>query len=572
VPQLTSLADEAASLNDHVVPSDEEQARSALGSRLERSERSERRERSFEETGPSLEYRGARPGAEEGSRDTAARDPLLRRRTPTERPRPRTSASGTSWTEDLAELARQRALATLGGEADLAERQHAQGRLTLAERLDGLVDRSSFVPLGPALDLPWEDLAANSRPPVLVGTARVAGRRIVVLGTDVTAPSAPDDHLDSAVRSVCDLAPAIGAPVVMLLDGVGEHQLGDTTPPGRAPLPPGGPLSALVALRRKVPLVTVAAGDVAGLGAIISASSHYSVMVRGRSRVSTAARSALTARASYPGRDAIAVDESALAGGLVDDAVDSEADAFELVRHVLAYLPSAAGRPLEQWPLDDASARDPADLDQLLPVEPEQPYRIRDVLECILDSHSLLELRRGMGRSIVTGLARLDGWAVAILASDPLYDAGALTRAAASKARRLVELAETFRIPVVHLIDQPGVASGPEAEADGALSAVVELLEAVKNASVPWCSVVLRPRHAWPDTALVPHSAPLRLRYRWATGEWRSGAGSEPGHLGEVIAPSETRDRLVAFAALAEGMVLPHEVSLLPAPGHDLFP
>jgi acetyl-CoA carboxylase carboxyltransferase component len=484
-----------------------------------------------------------------------ARDPATAQRSRGERPRPSTSGNG--WGDDLADLARQRALAAAAGDPDLVARQHAEGRLTLAERLEGLVDRSSFTTLGPASDVPWGDLASTAKPPVLVGTARVAGRKVVVLGTDVTAPTPPDDVLGRAVESISELAPALAAPAVLLLDGVGEQQLGADDPPGRSPLPAGGPMGAAVSLRRQVPLVTLALGDVAGLGAAICASSHFAVMVRGRSRVLGGTWSAPAPAAGRGGLGPAAEADAALAAGLVDDAVDSEGDAFELVRQILAYLPPAAGRALEQWPLDNESARDPADLDHLLPVEPHQPYRVRELIECVVDGQSFLELRRGQGRSIVTALARVDGWTVAVIGGDPFQEAGALTHAAATKARRLVELAETFRLPVVQFLDQPGVATEPSAQAEGALPAVIELVEAIQRATVPWCSIVVRPRAAWPDSALVPSSAPVRLRYRWATAEWRTTWGHETGGLGEVIAPSETRDRLVTFLSLAEGSVAP---------------
>lgn len=428
------------------------------------------------------------------------------------------------------------------------------------------MDRSSFSALGPTPELPWDDLASVAKPPVLVGTARVAGRRVVVLGTDVTAPTPPDDTLGRTVESVSELAPALAAPAVLLLDGVGEQAPGTDDPPGRAPLPPGGPLGAVVALRRRVPVVTLALGDVAGLGAAICASSHYAVMVRGRSRVLGGTWATAAPQVGRGGLGSAAEADAALAAGLVDDAVDSEGDAFELVRQLLAYLPSAAGHVPEQWPLDDESARDPADLDHLLPVEPHQPYRIRELLECVVDGRSFLELRHGQGRSVVTGLARIDGWTVAVIGTDPFQEAGALTRAAAAKARRLVELAETFRLPVVDFLDQPGVATELTAQADGALPAVVELVEAIQHATVPWCSIVLRPRAAWPDSALVPRAAPIRLRYRWATAEWRTISGDEAGGLGEVIAPSETRDRLVTFVSLAEGSQVPQSPVSGPRP------
>jgi acetyl-CoA carboxylase carboxyltransferase component len=138
-----------------------------------------------------------------------------------------------------------------------------------------------------------------------------------------------------------------------------------------------------------------------------------------------------------------------------------------------------------------------------------------------LDEGSFFEMGRLYGRSVITGLARLDGWPVAILASDPYHYGGGWTADAAHKITRFVDLAETFHLPVVHFVDIPGFLIGPEAEQSGTIRHGARALTAVYQATVPWCSIILRKAFGVAGAAHSNHTR-LRYRYAWPSGDWGS--------------------------------------------------
>ncbi len=138
-----------------------------------------------------------------------------------------------------------------------------------------------------------------------------------------------------------------------------------------------------------------------------------------------------------------------------------------------------------------------------------------------MDRDSFFEIGAKWGRSAVTGLARLDGWPVAVLANDPYHYAGGWTTDASRKVERFVDLAETFRLPVVHLVDNPGFVIGTESEQQATIRHGARALAAIYQATVPWCSVIVRKVYG---VAGAAHQNASRLSYRfaWPSGEWGS--------------------------------------------------
>jgi len=171
---------------------------------------------------------------------------------------------------------------------------------------------------------------------------------------------------------------------------------------------------------------------------------------------------------------------------------------------------------------------------------------MRPIVESVVDQGSFFEIGRMWGRSIITGLARLDGWPVAVAASDPYIYGGAFTANAAAKLTRFVDLCETFHLPVVFLADIPGFLVGLEAEKSGVIRHGVRALSAIHQATVPWCSVIIRKAFGVAGGAQI-NAGGYRYRYAWPSGDW----GSLPVEGGiEVIDPRETRARLCEFANL----------------------
>jgi acetyl-CoA carboxylase carboxyltransferase component len=270
-------------------------------------------------------------------------------------------------------------------------------------------------------------------------------------------------------------------------------------------------------------VVAAALGPVAGMGAARVAASHFSVMVRETSQLFVAGPP-VVARAF--GRE---VGKQELGGskiharesGAVDNDVASEDEAFDQIRRFLSYLPTSVWEaPARTQPQDDPERREEALL-SLIPRDRRKVYDMRKLLGLVLDRESFFEMGAYFGRPLVTGLARLDGIPVGILANDCRFAAGAINADAGEKMQRFVDLCDTFYLPVVNFVDNPGFLVGTEAERRGTIRKGVRALTAVYQATVPWCSVIVRKAFG---VAGAGHSNHTRSspRYAWPSGEWGS--------------------------------------------------
>ncbi|HET7531288.1 MAG TPA: carboxyl transferase domain-containing protein [Mycobacteriales bacterium] len=433
------------------------------------------------------------------------------------------------WDPELAELARRRELAArMGGEERVA-RQHAAGRLTVRERIDRLVDAGSFGEVGGLTgsasydgDGALVDLVPTN---FVTGRARVDGRRVVVAADDFTVRGgAADASIHEKQVYAERMAGELGVPLVRLIDGTGGGGSVKTLEDhGRTYVPHNPGWDQVVANLARIPVVALALGPVAGLGAARLVSSHVAVGVRGIAQVFVAGPAVVEAGMGE------SVDKEQLGGidvvaraGTVDLVVDSEDEAFTAVRRVLSYLPAnAMVLPPRAGDVADDPLRADEALRALVPRDRRAPYDVRRLVASVCDNGSVLELGRTFARSTVTALARLDGWPVAVLASDPKVYGGGMTADGADKMARFVDLAETFRLPVVHLVDQPGFVIGSAAERAGTIRHGARALAAVYQSTVPWASVLIRRVFGVAGAAHRPHHRHT-FRVAWPSGDWGS--------------------------------------------------
>jgi acetyl-CoA carboxylase carboxyltransferase component len=270
-----------------------------------------------------------------------------------------------------------------------------------------------------------------------------------------------------------------------------------------------------------VPVVSCCLGSVAGLGAARVVTSHYSLMVKGTSQLFVAGPPVVARLGEDVDKETLGGSAIHTRNGAVDDEVDSEHDAFDRARRFLSYLPSSVDDVAPRVePVDDPGRREEALL-SIIPRDRRKVYKVRALVDAVVDRGSFFELGRMNGRSAVTGLARLDGWPVAVLANDPYFYAGGWTAGASEKVTRFVDLAETFHLPVVHIVDNPGFVIGTQAERAATIRHGARALAAVYQATVPWCSVIVRKVYG---VAGAAHQDASRLSYRfaWPSGNWGS--------------------------------------------------
>src|SRR5260370_5220707 len=221
--------------------------------------------------------------------------------------------------------------------------------------------------------------------------------------------------------------------------------------------------------------------------------------------------------------------------GAVDDEVESEDVAFARTRRFLSYLPSSIDGLGERAPTNDDVGRRDASLLDAIPRDRRKVYRIRPIVEACVDRGSFFEIGKQWGRSVVTGLARLDGWPVAVLASDPFVHCRRWTADASHKVIRFVDFAETFHLPVVHFVDIPGFVIGVAGEKAGTIRHGASALAAIYQSKAPWCSILMRKSFG---VAGAAHHNWQKYNFRYASPSGDSG--SLPPHR-RLHAPSQAR-------------------------------
>jgi acetyl-CoA carboxylase carboxyltransferase component len=461
------------------------------------------------------------------------------------------------WDKQREELKRRQALAeNMGGAAKL-ERQKARGKLDARERLRRLLDKGSFREIGKIAGKGSYDDAGEledfSPSNFIFGRGRINGEAIVASADDFTVRGgAADAAIHRKFAQAEQMAHELKLPLIRMIDGTGGggsvkmlEDMGFTY----VPFVPGW--EHVVKNLKTVPVVALALGPTAGLGAARMVASHYSVMVRGLAQIFTAGPAIVAGLGA--GSDAL--DKEQLGGadihtrnGVIDDEAESEDDAFAMARAFLSYLPAHTGaRALRTTPHDRANRRE----EKLLSAVPEnsrEAYSMRRILEMVADKGTVFEMGRRWGRAVITAFARFDGWPAAVLASDPTFLGGSWTADTAEKARRFVSLAEQFRLPVIHLVDNPGFMIGLEAERAATIRRGVEAMNAVYETTVPWASIIIRKAYGVAGAAMSDHTR-FQYRFAWPSGDW----GSLPMEGGvEVAYKSELERADDPAAALAE--------------------
>ncbi|MEM7663300.1 MAG: carboxyl transferase domain-containing protein [Pseudomonadota bacterium] len=457
-----------------------------------------------------------------------------------------------SWEKSIEELRRRERLAEEMGGDEPVSRQRGRGKLTVRERIAFLADPGSFHEIGKIAGKATYDaddnltsfMAANS----VFGRATLDGRPAMLLGDDFTVRGgAADAAIWQKMVQAIKQAIEYRMPLVQLIDGTGgggSVKMLEADPRTYIPETPGW--EHIVEGLSQVPFVSLALGPCAGLGAGRVGSSHYSVMVKELSQVFVAGPPVSRALGEDVTKEELGGWQIQARNGTVDDVVDTEADAFGAARRFLSYLPSSVHeRPTRTEPTDDPNRRDES-LISIVPTDGTTPYKPRTIIEASVDKGSFFEIGRQWGRGIVTGLARIDGYPVGVLAGDPFFLDGAWTADVCDKVTRHMDLCSTFHLPVVHFVDCPGFAVGVKHETAGVTRKGVRAMTAVYQASVPVCAVVIRKAYGLAGSAMMNPSK-AKWRYCWPSGDWGSlpMAGGIEAAFRKELAEAENPDALL---------------------------
>ncbi|HET7527757.1 MAG TPA: carboxyl transferase domain-containing protein [Burkholderiaceae bacterium] len=467
--------------------------------------------------------------------------------------------------DELDELRRRTELAHRMGGPEKVQRHRDQGRMPVRERIDALVDDRSFVEVGALAGSGRYDeqgqLIDFTPSNLVFGRATIERRSVVIVGDDFTVRGGANDGAVGDKMLVAEqMAHDLRLPIVRLVDGTGGGGSVKTIEQkGYTLLPKVRVWPDVTRNLATVPVVALGLGSVAGLGAARVAASHYSVMVKETSQLFVAGPPVVERTGQKIGKNELGGSQIHTRNGVVDDEAASESDAFERVRRFLSYLPSSV---YELPPRADANRDAAADQTKLRTAIPENPravYKIRGIVETLVDAGSFFEIGRQWGKATATGLARIDGWPVMVLASDPYHYGGAWDRQTSEKVNRMVDLAQVFHLPVVHLVDIPGFRIGLEAEVEGVMRAGVRALTAVSQTTMPWCTVIVRKAFGVAGAA-HQHADRFAFRYAWPSAVWGSlpiEGGLEVAYKAEIEAAADPEAKRAAIEQRVRALCSP---------------
>ncbi|MEI6027492.1 MAG: carboxyl transferase domain-containing protein [Betaproteobacteria bacterium] len=443
------------------------------------------------------------------------------------------------WADALDELARRRAFAHGLGGAAAVEKHHAQGRLTIRERIDALADAGSFSEVGSLTGqgrYEGDRLVGVTPAPYVMGLAQVDGRPVAIGGEDFTVRGGTswsgDRKKGGQGGFVEDLAHQYRIPLVNLIDGAGGS-VTSITRRGHSVFPGVHGFERSVQLLGEVPVVCAVMGTAAGGPAGRAILSHWSVMVKDTSHVFAAGPPVVERSLGQKitkeelGGPAMAV----ATAGTIDNVATDERQCFEMIRRYLSYMPRNVWELPPLGERSDPPARAEEELRRIVPENRRRPYDMRRVIRLIADAESTFEIQPTFGKAVITCLARMHGHVVGFIANNPMVNGGAMDVKAARKHTHFIELCDTFHIPLVFLVDVPGFLVGREAEAAATLREGMRSVYVGLQATVPIFTVVIRKCYGMAGMGTTDKNG-LDLKIAWPSAEW----GSLPIEGGVVAA------------------------------------
>ena len=424
---------------------------------------------------------------------------------------------------DLAEALERRALTRDESRPDAVERRHEAGRRTARENVDDLVDPGSFVEYG-ALAIAAqrarrelrELLERTPADGLVAGTARVNGdlfgdrAACAVLSYDYTVLAGTQGAIGHRKKDrLFELIERMRLPTVFFAEGGGGRP-GDTDIAVVSALETRA-FALWARLSGLVPRIAVVAGRcfagnavIAGAADLIVATEDSSLGMGGPAMIEGGGLGTI-------GPDDVGPIAMQAPNGVVDVRVADEPKAVAVTKRLLSYF---------QGELRDGEEPDQLRLRELVPERRRRAYDVHPVIEILADVESVTFLRGEFGRGIVTALARIEGRPLGIVANNPVHLAGAITSDGADKAARFMQLCDAFGLPVVSLIDTPGMMVGPDAEATALVRHCSRLFVTGAALRVPFLAVILRKAYGLGAQAMAAGSLhePL-LTVGWATAE-----------------------------------------------------
>jgi methylmalonyl-CoA decarboxylase alpha subunit len=409
-----------------------------------------------------------------------------------------------------------------GGGEKRIEKQHKSGKMTARERINMLMDDSSFVELDAFVKhrctefgMEKEETPAEG---VVTGYGTVDGRLVYIYAQDFTVSGGSLGEMHAKkICKVLDLSMKMGAPVVGINDSGGARiQEGVDALSGYGQIFYKNTLASGV-----VPQISVIMGPCAG-GAVYSpALTDFIFMVDKTSQMFITGPQVIKA---VTGEEVTA---EALGGGMTHNSTsgvahflsENETACIAEIKQLLSYLPSNNMETAPTFECQDDINRLVEDLNSIIPESSNKAYDMKDIIRNVVDNGDFFEVQPYYAQNIITGFARLNGSSIGIIANQPKVLAGCLDINASDKAGRFIRTCDAFNVPILNLIDVPGFLPGTNQEYGGIIRHGAKMLYAYSEATVPIVNVITRKAYGGAYLAMCSKDLGADMVFAWPQAE-----------------------------------------------------
>ena len=421
---------------------------------------------------------------------------------------------------NILDLRKRKEKVLQGGGEKAIQKQVAMGKLTARERITSIVDEDSFHEYDMFVEHEARDFGMEKKQlhgdGVIIGTGTIYGQPVCLFAQDFTVAGGSLGLMHARkITKIMDHALKMRVPLIGINDSGGARiQEGVNSLAGYGEIFFRNTLASGV-----IPQLSVILGPCAG-GAVYSpALTDFVFVVENISKMFITGPEVIK---TVLGEE-ISMEE--LGGAKVHSEITgnahfyalNELECFEQIKKLLTFIPWHNDKKARSFPPKPPKAE--YKIEEIVPLDPTQPYDIRNVIRAISDDSDFFEVMEGFARNIVIGFGRLNGETIGFVANQPLVLAGVLDCDSSDKAARFIRYCNAFSIPLVTLEDMPGYLPGVEQEHMGVIRHGAKILYAYSEATVPKITVIVRKAYGGGYIAMNSRHMKADFMFAWPTAE-----------------------------------------------------
>lgn len=388
-----------------------------------------------------------------------------------------------------------------GGGDSKIEAQHNLSKLTARERIGVLLDRGSFIETG--------SLVEKNGGGVITGYGTIDGRLVYVFSQDYTVEGGSINEANSnKIVRIMNMAIKMGAPIIQIFDSVGARIDSGMDALGAY----GCIIRKNAELSGVVPQIAVIAGACTGLAAVSAAMSDFTIMVEKSGELYISSPERLSSKeVKYVDLDLYGDAIGTSKNGTAQLTAKDDKEALEVVRRIMSYIPL---NNLELSPVYSSEVLSVPE-SRLDEIAKEENYDIYEIVNLLGDKDSLLEINGNFRPEVLTGLVKINGLTVGVMASDKIENNEGICIRALDKLTKFVKLCSCFNIPILSLVDTKGFIVSLDEEKRGLALAVSKLIYALAESKVPKLSLIIGEAYGSAYIVLASKEAAFDVTFAW---------------------------------------------------------